>query len=89
MYDTSLRLGAHLSLWPEVVYLHAGTRRGCRALGVASTGGKVELANLPDPVRELDPYHAEDFLCIFEDKFDGTEGAVKGCGPDAKAFDCY
>jgi hypothetical protein len=71
VYDTSLRLGAYLKLWPEVVYLHAGTRKGCKALGVATKGGRVEMKRLPTPVQPLEPYQAEDFLCIFKDQFGG------------------
>jgi hypothetical protein len=84
VYDTSLRLGAYLKLWPEVVYLHAGTRKGCKALGVATSGGTVSMEKLPQPVRALEAYQAEDFLCIFKDEFQATsEKAVgrrkKGC----------
>jgi hypothetical protein len=74
VYDTSLRLGAHLNLWPEVVYLHAGTKKDCKALGVANKGGTVEMEKLPKPVRALEPYQAEDFLCIFKDAFSGVGG---------------
>lgn len=81
IYDTSLRLGAHLGLWPEVVYLHAGTKNGCKALGVATKGGKVEMEKLPKPLRVLKPYQAEDFLCIFKDQFAGSDVKAKGCGP--------
>jgi len=81
VYDTSLRLGANLNVWPEVVYLHAGTRRGCRALGVVTKGGTVEMGHLPKPIRSLDPYQAEDFLCIFKDQFGGEEVEKKGCLP--------
>ena len=81
VYDTSLRLGAHLRLWPEVVYLHAGTKKGCKALGVETKGGKAEMEKLPKPLRVLEPYQAEDFLCIFKDAFAGVGGEVKVCGP--------
>jgi hypothetical protein len=80
VYDTSLRLGAYLGLWPEVVYLHAGTRKGCKALGVATKGGTVALDMLPPPIRSLEPNQAEDFLCIFKDDFARTDAAVKACG---------
>jgi hypothetical protein len=80
VYDTTLRLGAFLGLWPEVVYLHAGTKKGCKALGVAAKGGKVKLSVLPLPIRTMEPYQAEDFLCIFKDEFGGTDAAAKACG---------
>jgi hypothetical protein len=69
IYDTSLRLGAYLGDWPEVVYLHAGTKKGCKALGVATSGGEIEMQKLPKPIQSLEPYEAEDFLCIFKDQF--------------------
>lgn len=79
VYDTSLRLGAYLKLWPEVVYLHAGTKKGCKVLGVATKGGTVEMSSLPQSIRPLKPYHAENFLCIFKGHFDGVGGKVKRC----------
>lgn len=66
-YDTSLRIGAFLDLWPKVVYLHAGTKKGCKAIGVDTRRGIVEIEELPEQVRVLEPYQAEDFLCIFKD----------------------
>ena len=81
VYDTSLRLGAYHDVWPEIVYLHAGTRKSCKALGVPTKGGTVELEQLPKPIRSLEPYQAEDFLCIFKDQFDGEDGDAKGCLP--------
>ncbi len=74
VYDTALRLGSYLDVWPMVVYLHAGTKKGCKALGVAIKGGKVEMKRLPQPIGLLEPYQAEDFLCIFKDQFGGKEG---------------
>jgi len=32
--DTTLRIGAKLNLFPKKVYLHPGTRRSARALGL-------------------------------------------------------
>ena len=84
VYDTSLRLGAHCGLWPEVVYLHAGTKEGCKTLGVATKGGAVEMEMLPKPVRALKPHHAENFLCIFKGAFAGASRKVKGCGPGGR-----
>lgn len=81
VYDTSLRLGAHLGLWPAVVYLHAGTRQGCKALGIITTGGTVEMAEFPSPVQVLKPYDAEDFLCIFKDRFSGPSRKTAECLP--------
>jgi hypothetical protein len=81
VYDTSLRLGAYLDLWPDVVYLHAGTKKGCRALGIPTNSGTVEMRMLPRPLRVLKPHEAEDFLCIFKDQFAGAERKLRGCLP--------
>lgn len=81
VYDTSLRIGAKLGRWPESVYLHAGTMKGCKALGMDTANGIVEMADLPTPIRSLEPYQAEDFLCIFKDQFRGDGTAVESCLP--------
>jgi hypothetical protein len=68
-YDTALRLGAALSLAPEFVYLHRGTRAGARALGLNASAPFVKLQELPAPIRVLPPHEAEDFLCIYKRRF--------------------
>ena len=82
VYDTSLRLGAYLGLWPELVYLHAGTKKGCKAMGVTTKGGRVEMEKMPEAVQSLEPYHAENFLCVFKHKCAGVAGNVTACGPE-------
>lgn len=47
VYDTTLRIGAYRDLWPQVVYLHAGTRKGCKALGLDTSKGVVIMDDLP------------------------------------------
>lgn len=76
VYDTSLRLGAFLDVWPELVYLHAGTRKGCKKLGVEARGSTVKMEHLPQAIQVLKPYQAEDFLCIFKDQFGGPGDMV-------------
>ncbi len=80
-YDTSLRLGAYLGLSPQLVYTHAGTKKGCKALNVPTKGGKVEMVDLPSPINDMEPYHAENFLCIFKDRFSGVDEAGKEPDP--------
>lgn len=66
------------------MYLHAGTKKGCKALGVPAKEGTVEMSQLPKPLQGLEPYQAEDFLCIFKDKFGGEDGEVEGCLPESR-----
>jgi hypothetical protein len=68
VYDTSLCIGAQLHLYPTNVYLHAGTRRGARALGLKAEAA-LKLSDLPREFRSLRPHEIEDVLCIFKDKF--------------------
>lgn len=62
-YDFSTRIGMHLRLYPERVYLHAGTRAGAAALGIR--GRTCEMADLPKELRSLTPDEAEDCLCLY------------------------
>lgn len=79
IYDTARRIGTHLGLEPEKVYLHRGTRTGANALGRAWLGrdGKrqagpwrgqpsLEMSELPAELTELTPGEVEDALCIYK-----------------------
>lgn len=66
VYDTACRLGVYLGLKPKVVYLHAGTAEGAQALGLDTSRGYLEMAELPKPFRLLEPWECEDFLCIYK-----------------------
>lgn len=69
VYDTALRLGAFLKLFPEKIYLHAGTRKGALALGLNVSAGVLEITDFPEPIRSLQPYEIESFLCVYKDDF--------------------
>ena len=80
VYDTSLRVGAKLGLFPTKVYLHAGTRVGARALGFDQKAKTLSRSVLPPALRALEPHEIEDMLCIFKDKFkDRTEKPPSAC----------
>lgn len=72
VYDTALRIGAWLELFPGKVYLHAGTRWGARALGFDPKARALEVSELPQELQQLEPYEIEDLLCIFKDKLAGV-----------------
>lgn len=65
IYDAALRMGAHLQLTPDFVYLHRGTRVGARALGIAVNRKYIEKSELPKELRTLSADHIETFLCIY------------------------
>lgn len=70
VYDTALRLGAKLGRLPtSSVYLHSGTRKGAKALGLDRGQRVLEMSELPAAFHSLEPYEVEDCLCIFKDHF--------------------
>lgn len=69
VYDVATRIGAHLNLEPERVYLHAGTAEGAKALGLNYRQESLGLAELPVDFRRLTAREIEDCLCIYKDEF--------------------
>ena len=68
-YDTALRIGAYLSLHPQKVYLHRGTRDGAELLGIDGKRKTVGIEELPEAFWSLEPHEAEDVLCIYKRLF--------------------
>jgi hypothetical protein len=70
IYDTALRIGAHLGLTPEKVYLHAGTRIGATRFGLLSPrdGPKQWLnsGELPALLHDVRSSDVENLLCIYK-----------------------
>jgi hypothetical protein len=77
VYDCASRLGAHLGLEPEKVYLHAGTREGAKNLGLLSQEGMrtlwLEPTKLPVALRKLPPSDVENLLCIYKVELAGLK----------------
>jgi hypothetical protein len=72
MYDTALRIGAKQGTLPVRIYLHAGTRKGAKALGIDIQGVKALFKfDLPPELRELEAHEIEDVLCIYKRYFTG------------------
>jgi hypothetical protein len=69
VYDTALRIGAKLGVFPEYVYLHSGTRVGARNLGLPWEGPHLLRRDLLPAFQGLRPHEVEDCLCIFKDRF--------------------
>jgi probable addiction module antidote protein len=68
IYDTSLRLGAWQRLTPRRVYLHAGTLKGARAIGVPPSQRTIPMNALPRALSRLTAWEAEDILCLYADR---------------------
>lgn len=69
-YDVSHRIGLHLGIEPDRIYMHTGTRQGAKALGVDVRGkDRIHVSELPAQLRGLSPADAEDVLCIYKSWF--------------------
>jgi len=73
IYDTAVRIGAHLGLAPERVHLHAGVAVGARALGLDTSSDTLAMSDVPAPLRRLSADDLENFLCIYKESLDGGE----------------
>lgn len=66
-YDTATCLGCERRIYPTVVYLHAGTAEGARALGVTGVAAnKEQFVEICKAFGKLEPIQIEDFLCIYK-----------------------
>lgn len=82
VYDTALRIGAHLGMRPKHVYVHAGVREGARNCGFEPSRRRITMRELPAPLRKLEPFEVEDILCIYKSQLAGaamTERKSKRC----------
>jgi hypothetical protein len=91
IYDTALRLGFRLKLRPGLVYLHRGTLKGARLLGIGANGS-IAKDKLPKVLKDsdLDPGELEDFLCVFP-KTLGSDGSeiCGGKGKRGAVLSCF
>ena len=76
VYDTAQLIGAYLGLQPEVVYLHAGTKKGAAALGIRRRES-IEPSELPPPFHKLTPAGIEDCLCIYKKALKAIQAAKR------------
>ena len=71
VYDTAVRIGAFLQIYPNKIYLHAGTRVGVTKLCGKIDASWIDKRDMPKELREssLTCYELEDLLCIYKDEF--------------------
>jgi hypothetical protein len=67
VYDIADRIGAYLALRPAEVFLHAGTRKGAKALGLDTGSKSLSMSCLPEDLQSVEPEEAEDILCIYRE----------------------
>lgn len=66
-YDTALRIGFNLKLYPEEVYVQRGVINGVlKAMNGKRPKGRSLPVNLfPKEIQQLKPYEIENFLCVW------------------------
>jgi len=65
VYDVAMRIGIWRDIWPRYVYLHAGTRKGARALGLS--GDVLEKKNSEARSATLSPTKSKIFFASIKD----------------------
>lgn len=63
IYDTAVRIGKGQGLEPDAVYLHAGTRKGAKLLGLNVNRPSIPIDDFPPDLAGLAPAEIEDLLC--------------------------
>jgi len=68
IYDTAVRIGAYLNLFPDLIYLHAGARIGAQGILGKLDSDVLDKRALPEPfsLSDLTCYELEDILCIYK-----------------------
>ena len=73
IYDVALRVSQNYKIYPDYVYLHAGTKTGALNAGLIKKYGKNDKLTLDEISKKLKwlkgvkPYLIEDFLCVYKD----------------------
>lgn len=68
VYDVALRIGAHLDIYPDKVYLHAGALKGAiRIFPRDNLGRTLHKDAFPKEYQGLTSYEIENLLCLFHD----------------------
>lgn len=63
-YDTALRIGAYMRLYPTRVFLQTGALDGARKISTSYKSRSVPLAKFPEPYHSLAPFEMENLLCV-------------------------
>lgn len=65
-YDTALRIGFQMEIYPKNVYLQAGVKNGYKKVFNQNPNNRFEEKNkFPKELQILEPYEIENFLCIW------------------------
>lgn len=76
IYDTAERIGAYLKLFPNKIYLHAGTKAGAeKLLGKKLQQKFIRKEELPEVFQQNNLHCGaiEDILCMYKNSFEDEE----------------
>jgi hypothetical protein len=70
VYDTALRIGFYLKVYPTKLFVQAGSKIGyMRLVNVSHVSNPVDNGCIPECLRKVKKYHLENFLCIYKECF--------------------
>ena len=73
IYDVSLSVSQNYGIYPDYVYLHAGTKAGALNAGLIKRYNRMDKLSFNDITKKfkwfekIKPYQIEDFLCIYKE----------------------
>lgn len=76
VYDTAERIGTYLKIYPDKIYLHAGTKIGAeKILNKQLKGTYIHKEDLPEAfqIADLTCGEIEDILCMYKNAFTEEE----------------
>ena len=81
VYDTATCIGNERDVYPQYVYMHAGTVVGAAAIGVKGKKiAKEVFVEKFSAFNVLEPIQIEDFLCIYKSRLQGdVESNISCC----------
>jgi hypothetical protein len=76
VYDTALRIGNYTDLLPKEIYLHAGARKGAKALKIKIKNSRTRIEDMPIEFRGLRAEQIENCLCIYKEDLERIRSAL-------------
>ena len=67
-YDTALRLGAFLGIYPTRVFLQTGALSGAKKLSRSLNQRSMPLTFFPEPFHSIAPFEMENLLCCYKEE---------------------
>ncbi len=77
IYDTAERIGNYKGLFPQKIYLHAGTRKGAEILLGKIQSETITKNQLPEEFSSLTCSEIEDVLCMYKNKLTPVASNIK------------